>query len=196
MTRYAVFGGSFDPVHVGHVAVAEAVLDQLGLDELILVPSNQNPLKRKPRASGADRLAMCRLATVGHPKIFTSDIEVCRGGRSYSVETLEDLALARPGKMWLVIATDALASFEKWKQPVRITQIARLAVVERPGTNTGAVLARLPEQIRDAMDMVETRPCRASSTEIRHLIREDRDAEKWLHPKVWEYISERGLYKA
>lgn len=196
MTKYAVFGGSFDPVHTGHIALADAVVDQLGLDEVLLVPSGQNPLKRAPHASAPDRLAMCRLATTGHPHVFTSDIEVTRPGRSYTVDTLEELSLARPGRIWFVIGTDALASFEKWKQPLRIAELARLAVFEREGTNTGAVLARLPETVRDAIDLVQMTPVRASSTEIRHLTREGRQADMWLHPKVWEYICERGLYQS
>lgn len=196
MARYAVFGGTFDPIHNGHLALAEAVLTQLELDDVLLVPSAQNPLKGKSGAGGRDRMAMCQAATFGHPKVFTSDIELSRGGRSYTVETLEEITLARPGKVWFVMGTDSLGSFEKWKNPLRIVALARLAVIERPDVNTGAVMARLPLEVQDAIDLIKAPLNRASSTEIRHLVREGLDPSMWLHPKVWEYIQEHGLYKA
>ncbi|MES1227469.1 MAG: nicotinate-nicotinamide nucleotide adenylyltransferase, partial [Armatimonadota bacterium] len=74
--------------------------------------------------------------------------------------------------------------------------LARLAIFERPGTNTGAVIARLPEEVQHSIDLIKAPLNRASSTTIRHLIREGQDAEMWVHPKVWEYIRERGLYQS
>lgn len=193
--RYAILGGSFDPIHRGHLELADACREQLELDDVVLIPSNQNPIKGKPWTSASDRMHMCRLACEGHPGVVVSDIEIQRGGRSFTIETLEDFSMARPGEIWLILGSDALMSFEKWRKPLRIAQLARLAVVERESAPLEKVFARLPEDVRYAIDVVSMKPNRCSSSLVRELILREESAEMWLHPKVWEYISERGLYK-
>ena len=193
--KYAVFGGTFDPIHTGHLALAEAVKDQLGLDLVILVPNARNPLRRQAHASSADRLKMCQLALEGHPGLVVSDVEVSRGGKSFMVDTLEELHMTQPGHAWLVMGTDALANFVQWRKPIRICQIARLAVIERPGKSLETAIASLPESICDVLDVVKLPPNRTASNIIRDLIARGEPADLWLHPKVWEYIVERGLYQ-
>ncbi len=195
LPRYAVYGGSFDPIHLGHVAAAQAVREALELDEVVFVPNNRNPLRRGTYATGQDRLAMIHLAIEDEEGLSLSDIEITRPGRSYTIDTIQELLMVRPGNLWFVMGADSLAGIMEWKQPERLARLCRLAVVNRPGNELNDLLNRLPEEMVDAIDVVEMAPQRASSTMIRDDIAAGRSPEAWLAPKVWDYISERGLYQ-
>ena len=193
--KYAILGGSFDPPHLGHLSVAQAVLDHLKLDEVVFVPANRNPLKSKTIVSPTDRFEMVKLMIEDEEGISASDIEVTRPGRSFSVDTIEEFFLARPGDLWFILGTDSIKSIESWKKPDKLVRMARLAVVDRPGNDISRVLHPLPDYIKEAVDVVPMEPNPLSSTKIRQEFETDGAPERWLHPKVWEYINERGLYR-
>lgn len=130
--RLGVFGGSFDPVHVGHLAIALAALDCVPLDRVVFVPARRSPLKAHgPVATSADRLAMLRLATGDEPRFSVSTLELDRPGESYTVATLE--ALADQGELFLILGADAASDLPRWHEPERISELATLLVAARPG---------------------------------------------------------------
>ena len=130
--RVGIFGGTLDPVHLGHLAAIQAARERLSLDEVIVVPAGSPRLKaRSPEASGAHRLEMARLATAQHPGTAVSDMEIRRPGPTYTVDTLEALAPGR--ELFLLVGADALRQIDLWHRPSRIFRLSRPAVFARPG---------------------------------------------------------------
>ena len=193
--RYGVFGGSFDPPHLGHLAVAEAAIEALHLDEVIFVPASRNPLKPRGEATSEQRMEMTRLMIEGRPMMSVSDVEVSRGGPSYMVDTLAELTTVLPGHAWLLLGADALEHFTAWKRPERIIKSVRLGVVGRGPVEAHRAIARLPENYRESCDVVPMKPNNISSSIIKEEIERGLSVERWLDPKVWEYVCERGIYK-
>ena len=129
-----LIGGTFDPIHHGHLAIAEEAREALGLERVLFVPSATPPHKPgQPVTDAADRLAMVRLAVAGNPAFAVSEAEVARGGASYTVETLTVLRGAGIADPWFILSSEALAGFPAWREPDRILELARLAVVPRAG---------------------------------------------------------------
>jgi nicotinate-nucleotide adenylyltransferase len=127
-----VFGGSFNPIHFGHLLVADEVCETLGLDRILLVPAAQPPHKPLTElAPAADRYRMTALAALGHPQFEVSDVEVTRSGPSYTVDTL--IALQPRGRLHLVIGSETFLDLLNWKDPARVVTLARLVVIPRNG---------------------------------------------------------------
>jgi nicotinate-nucleotide adenylyltransferase len=134
--RIGIFGGSFDPIHVGHLILAEHCREQATLDQVLFVPCAKQPLKEEG-ALGTDRqrTEMIDLAIGGHPSFLRSSMEIERGGISYTVETLEQLAKENPdAELFLMMGGDSLKSFANWKAPQRILELATPLVMARPGS--------------------------------------------------------------
>ncbi|MGH2498492.1 MAG: nicotinate (nicotinamide) nucleotide adenylyltransferase, partial [Candidatus Limnocylindria bacterium] len=130
--RIGVFGGSFDPPHLGHLAIALAALEAARLDRVLFVPARRSPLKETaPVATEADRLAMLRAAVADEPRFQVSTLELERDAPSYTVETLE--ALAGEGELFLILGADAAAERARWRDPARVAALATLLVAPRPG---------------------------------------------------------------
>jgi nicotinate-nucleotide adenylyltransferase len=135
MRRLGVFGGTFDPPHLGHLALAECAREQLRLDRVLFVPAGQPPHKRSgaPSSAGA-RLAMTRLAVRGNPGFAVSTLETARPGTSYTVDTLRALRAAHPdARLYLLLGADSLRDFRTWRAADAILELAVLAVARRPG---------------------------------------------------------------
>ena len=190
MLRVGVFGGTFDPVHVGHLAIANAALESVPLDRVLFVPARRAPLKEHgPVAGAADRLAMLELAVVGEPRFSVSRIELDREGPSYTVDTLE--ALAGADLLFLILGGDALAALPRWKDPDRIAKLATVVVAERPGApERDGSGWRAPVVAFDAPRLdISSRELRARAARGRSL--------RYLVPDpVWRHIEARGLYRA
>ncbi len=193
--RIGILGGSFDPPHEGHIALAKTARDQLDLDEVVLVPAFRNPLKTRRSADARHRLRMTQLAAEGEIGLSVSNIEISRGGRSYAVETLEELQYANPGDYWFIVGSDALKGIMAWKDPMRIVRHCRLAAVERRGDSLDTVLASLPLEIVAQVDRITMPPKAVSSTQVRDDLRRGASVELWLKPEVSEYIKENDLYR-
>jgi len=199
--RIGVFGGTFDPVHLGHLRLAESCQQQARLDETWFVPAYRQPHKPEgPAASGADRAAMLRLATGGAPGqvVWTGEIE--RGGVSYTVDTLREIAEREPGaELFFLMGADSLADLPHWREAWAICELAVPLVVRRAGRPepdfealAGLVSpARLAEFRAAQVEMPETP---ISSSEIRRLIAEGVAWQKLVPEAVAAYIEERGLY--
>ncbi|TWU59317.1 Nicotinate-nucleotide adenylyltransferase [Rubripirellula tenax] len=133
--RIGIYGGSFDPVHVGHLWIAEAARESLSLDEVRWIPAATSPLKPSgPVASNEDRLQMLRLAISGNSNFAIDDREILRGDVSYTVDTIAEMKAESPSDQYfLIIGSDSLASFDRWHQPARLLTMVEVAVVQRGG---------------------------------------------------------------
>jgi nicotinate-nucleotide adenylyltransferase len=130
-----LLGGTFDPVHHGHLAIAEEARETLGLERVWFVPASLPPHKPgQPVTPAEDRLAMLRAAVDGNPAFDVSEVELDRGGPSYTVDTLSELRAAGVIDPWFILSAEALAGFPGWREPDRILELCRLAVVPRSGT--------------------------------------------------------------
>jgi len=185
--RVGVFGGTFDPVHVGHLAIGNAALESVPLDRVVFVLARRAPLKeRRPVASEADRLAMLELAVAGEPRFSVSRVELDREGPSYTVDTLE--RLAGPDDLFLILGGDAIADFPRWKDTDRIAELATLVVAERPGA---------PERAGNGTIIAFDAPrLDISSRELRARAARGRSLRYLVPDPVWRHIEARGLYRA
>jgi nicotinate-nucleotide adenylyltransferase len=132
--RTGVFGGTFDPIHDGHLAAASAAMECAHLDRVLFVPSAQPPHRPAALAPADDRLAMTRMAVDDDPRFEVSDLEVKRGGMSYTADTLADLHRDHPNdQLFLILGWDAARLFSTWHEPETVTGLASVVVVGRPG---------------------------------------------------------------
>jgi nicotinate-nucleotide adenylyltransferase len=133
--KLGIYGGSFDPVHLGHLLVAQAAVEELGLDRLFFVPAAQSPFKAESKpASAAVRLQLLRLALAGKTNCEVDDQEIRRGGISYTVDTLRDFANRFPGaELFYLIGADNAAKLNEWAEPRELARLAEFVVVPRPG---------------------------------------------------------------
>ena len=189
----ALFGGSFNPPHVGHLAVAEACAEGAGLGRVVWVPAATPPHKRghADMAPARDRLALVRAAVAGNERFEVSDDEVARGDVSYTVDTVRAFA-GRGGDLALVVGADSLAGFASWREPRAILALARLVVYGRPG----AALGDVPPWVMDRVTRVEGPLVDLSSTEIRARIGAGRTVRYLVPDAVRAEIAARGLYAA
>ncbi len=193
--RIGLFGGTFDPPHNGHLALARACKKELALDELLFVPAAQNPLKANgPQASAHDRLTMLGLLVAGEDGMGVLDLEIQKGGRSYTVDTLSDLTLVQPADYWFLLGADALNGFGEWKDPRKILRLARLGVVLRPSQADADVVTRFAEPFRDRIDLVRMAPIAISATEIRARVARGQTIAPYVPQAIHAYIEEKGLY--
>ena len=191
--RIGVFGGTFDPPHVGHLLVANDAREALELDRLIFVPAGAQPFKvdTPPVASGQDRLEMVRLAVADDADYAVDDAEINRKGLSFTVDTLEQLSERNPAaRLFLLMGEDVLAGFEKWRSPARIRELATLVAVSR-GELAGSVV----DPATSAVLRVSTRRVDVSSTEIRERRRAGKSIKGFVPESVERFIDVHGLYR-
>ncbi|WP_412063659.1 nicotinate-nucleotide adenylyltransferase [Rubrivirga sp. IMCC45206] len=191
-----VFGGSFNPPHVGHLAVAEACADAAGLDRVLWIPAATSPHKvGDPSLAPAEaRLAMVRAAVEGNDRFAVSDIEIAREGVSYTVDTLRQLAAEGAGPLALIVGGDSLAGFPSWREPRAILDLATLVVYRRPGDAVD--LSALPDWLASALTVVEGPSLAVSSTEIRERVASGQTVRYLVPDVVRTIIEAEGLYGA
>lgn len=202
--RRLVFGGSFDPVHSGHIEVAKAAARALGAERVSLVPAAGAPHKQGgASATAGDRLEMCRRAVAGDALFDVLDAEVRRGGVSYTVDTLREL-IAGPcagDSLMLLVGQDQLSGLPQWKDAREIAALAPIAVVPREGALEPPWAALEAALGREAAlgiraRMLKVAPVAISSTDVRRRVAEGRSVRCWVPDPVADYIEERGLYRA
>ena len=213
-TPIALLGGTFDPVHFGHLRLADDVRRALGLNELRLVPAADPPHRAGPRASAAHRLAMLTIAVAGFPGLVVDDREMRRDGKSYTVLTLEELRREFPSRpLWLVLGADAFHGLPAWHRWREIFTLAHIVVVARPGVDLDAALpAPLAEEWQRRHTPVPTplfatpagrifvqavTPHPIAASAIRASLARARDMDRLaqlLPPGVLAYIEHHHLY--
>ncbi len=191
--RIGVFGGTFDPPHVGHLLLAADACDALRLDKLIFVPAAAQPFKvdAPAVASPRDRLEMVRLAVGDDPRYSVDDTEIAREGLSYTVDTLEEIARRNIGaKLFLLVGEDALDGFPGWRNPERIAQLATLAVMHRGPSSASREASRVSGTVA-----ISTRQVDVSSTEIRARLGAGKSIRGFVTDAVERFVGAKGLYR-
>jgi len=200
--RIGVLGGTFDPVHLGHLIIAETVRDELALDKVLFVPAATPPHKQeRPIAAAADRLEMVRLAIAGNGAFDVSEVEIERGGVSYTIETIEGLrrTVGDEAKLFLIVGADSVPELTTWKDIDHLVRLCTFVVAARPGYKIEDLIREeiglAPETrqrvLRHYIDAVRVD---ISSTELRARLVEGRSVRYRLPEAVEQYIRTKGLY--
>ncbi len=196
--RIAILGGTFDPVHLGHLAIAEDVRFALEAACVLFVPAAQQPFKTGAETAGAEhRLAMTQLATADNPGFGVSEIEVRRGGISYTVQTVAELRAQYPeDELFFIIGADAAADLHRWFEVERLLSLCSIVIVERPGyvLDTEALYTALPFA-RSRVRHVAGPGLRISATELRERLLKGHPVRYHLTPAVLQYIEQHKLYR-
>ena len=197
--RVGVLGGTFDPIHLGHLKIAEEVRLKLDLERVLFIPTGQPRLRTDKYLSPvADRLRMVELATSDNPYFQVCDNETRRGGPTYTVDTLIELrgSLGTDASLYFIVGVDILRQFHDWKEPERVLELCNVVVVTRPGHEDfdwPAWLVTFP-QAADRLTRLDTTMVDISGTEIRRRSGQGKSVRKLVPASVAEYIQERNLY--
>ena len=198
--RVGIYGGTFSPVHNGHVAAAKAFMEQMWLDILYVIPTGVTPHKdMKGDATAADRLEMCRLAFEGVEGVIVSDLEMRREGKSYTVDTLREL-YDPDGRLFLLMGTDMLLTLDKWREPEEIFRLCYPVYIRREEDDglDGAIVEKIKsyqEKYGKVVRRIMAPPILISSTDVRAAVAEGFPIEGAVPPAVARYIHEHGLYR-
>ena len=198
--RVGIYGGTFSPVHNGHVAAAKAFMEQMWLDILYVIPTGVTPHKTmKGDATAADRLEMCRLAFAGMEGVIVSDLEMRREGKSYTVDTLRQL-YDPDGRLFLLMGTDMLLTLDRWREPEEIFRLCYPVYIRRE--EDGALDAAIVEKIKSYQEKygkvvrrIVAPAIEISSTDVRAAVAEGFPIEGAVPSSVAAYIRDRGLYR-
>jgi nicotinate-nucleotide adenylyltransferase len=188
--KIGLYGGSFDPVHLGHLLVAQAAVEELNLERLYFIPAAQSPFKPDSRPAPATaRLQLLRLALAGRTRCEIDEQEIRRGGVSYTIDTLRDYRKRFPtAELFYLIGADHAPQLKEWRQPDELAQMAEFVVVPRPGEG----LAKFPPPFRGRQ--LKGFPLAVSSLEIRARLKAGLSIEPLVPPAVAEAIQACGFY--
>jgi nicotinate-nucleotide adenylyltransferase len=205
--RVGILGGTFDPIHYGHLVIAEQVREALRLDRVLFVPAALPPHKLDDEvAPAADRAAMVALAIAGNPAFAMSEIELRRSGPSYTVDTFRELVdeAAQQGvarDLYFILSAEALAGLSGWHEPAALLGLTRLAVVPRPGSplpDATHLAAMLPggAASADRVECIETVPLAHSASDVRDRAAQGRSIRYLVPPAVEAYMRDHRLYRS
>ena len=203
--RLGIFGGSFDPPHIGHLLVAQDAITALSLDRLIVVPAATQPLKQGHRSDAAHRLAMVQHCFEGVPQVIVDSVEMDRGGLSFMVDTVDHYRRNHPSAViHLLVGEDVVATFPRWREPERLLSMVKLVVLARADlpdmTAASANVASTPQDRHDGASEIPsarylaTRRVDVSSTEIRERVGAGRSIRGFVSDSVAAYIASTALY--
>ena len=198
--RVGIYGGTFSPVHNGHVAAAKAFMEQMWLDILYVIPTGVTPHKdMKGNATAADRLEMCRLAFADMEGVIVSDREMRREGKSYTVDTLREL-YDPDGRLFLLMGTDMLMTLDQWREPDEIFRLCYPVYIRRETDESldQAIVEKITsyqEKYGKVVRRIVAPAIELSSTDIRAAVAEDFPIEGAVPPAVAAYIREHNLYR-
>ena len=191
--KIGVFGGTFNPIHLGHLIVADSARESLYLDKVVFVPCASPPHKSSRSLIDADRrLEMVKLAISGHPNFEVSDIEIQRGGKSYTVDTLRALTLFYPtSQLYLLIGIDNLLELHSWKEPEEIFALSEVVAINRPGFDA----ANVRKDYLRRVTFLRSPNIDISSSEIRRKARMGKSIRYLVPSAVEAYILKHGAYR-
>lgn len=199
MKRIAVLGGTFDPIHVGHLIAGQCVCDSEAFDGICIMPSGNPPHKESTSDYNEHRLEMCRLAAEGNDHFYVSDMEIHRQGKIYTVDTFSLLKAEHPDtEYWLIIGTDSLMNLETWRSPERLLREVPFVVVDRGGYDSERStqqMIMLRERYGTTFKYVTMPQIELSSTEIRQRISQGKNIRWRIPDRVYDYIQSEGLYR-
>ncbi len=188
--KFGIYGGSFDPVHLGHLLVAQAAMEEIGLDKLFFVPAAQSPFKTENEIAPTQiRLKLLRLALTGKTNYEIDEQEIRRGGISYSIETLRDYAKKFPAaKLFYLIGADNISKLNEWREADELARLAEFVAIPRPGE----LAAEFPKPFRGRI--LKGFPIEISSSQIRARIKAGLPVENLVLPFVADAIHAAKLY--
>ncbi len=200
--KIILFGGTFDPVHTGHIEVAQAAAEKIGAKKAILIPARRSPHKnQKPVAIDIDRIAMLKLAIKDKNLFQISTIELNRAEPSYTIDTIHQLKQKFGGdcELYWLIGADMLKSLPLWHKVIELMDQCNISVMNRGGFDKpdfDSLIAKFDKETIEKLkkNSIETPLIDISSTEIRRKLADDEDAGEFLHPEVLKYIKDRRLY--
>ena len=197
--RIGVLGGSFDPIHLGHLIIAEEAATRLGLDSVVFVPAYNQWRKVEAGVAEAEhRLAMTRLAVEDNAQFSVSPVDIQRKGPTYSVDTLRDVGAEAPvdAELYFLLGADALQDLPHWNEPRRLSEMARFGVFSREATPLDwAELERLIPGLRERTTLLDIPLIGISSSEVRKRVAAGESIRYWVPDKVAAYIQQHDLYK-
>ncbi len=199
--KTGLFGGTFDPIHLGHLAIAEDVRAKLGLDRVIFIPARYPWLKADREISdGQHRLEMVKLAIASNPQFEVSAAEMERPGPSYTLDTVEAMkkAFGPEDELYFIAGSDAIMDMPRWKEPERVMSLCRIVGVERPGAPEidAEALRPLIPAVSSCLAVVDASRIDISSTVIRERIRGGLSISDMVPTEVEQYIRKHGLYSS
>ena len=190
--RICLFGGTFDPPHIGHLLVAQTVCEAEEFDKILFVPANERPNKNV-KTLPEDRVKMLELAIEGNPNFEISDLEIIRGGVSYTIDTINAIKeelIEGQDELFFLIGSDSLLDFNNWKAPREILKKCQVVVAIRPGFRPSDI----PAWILHRIQFANIPRFQISSTNIRKRWSEDKTIRYMVTLPVWEYINQNSLY--
>jgi nicotinate-nucleotide adenylyltransferase len=195
--RIGILGGTFDPIHYGHLAAGEDARAAVGLREVVFIPCGDPYHKPERYASpGEDRFEMVRLAIASNPAFRASRIEIDRPGPSYTIDTVRALRREHPDtEFHVILGADAMAELPEWKRHRALLDEARFIIVSRPGTTWDDLRRRLPEEYLQSAHLLDIPAVDVSSSEIRERVRRGEPIRYLVPPAVEQYIARKGLYR-
>ena len=206
-----LFGGTFDPIHKGHIKIAEELVDGLKLHAMHFIPNKQPMYRHKPMASAKDRLAMVRIATAKNPDFIVNDIEINRSGPTYTIDTITNIRKQIPEQpLCLILGKDAFTKMNTWRDWSDVPALIHLVIINRPGVplpDEAWIKTLLQQrQICDIQKLrskpggyilqYEIEPMTISATDIRKKIKAGKDVSDEVAPEVLRYIEQHHLYTA
>ena len=199
MKKYGIFGGSFDPIHYGHLMICEYIKEEMGLDKVIFIPTG-NPPHKDLGVSAEDRYEMVRIAISPNPDFEISDIETTRVNLSYTVDTIRELKkIYKEEKLYFLIGLDSLFQLKTWKKIGDLSQEIEFVVALRPGYINKEEIDNeidfLRENFGTKINLIKTPLYEISSTDLRDRIHEGKSLRYLIPKKVLDYIEESGFYK-
>lgn len=199
MKKYGIFGGSFNPIHYGHLMICEYIKEEMGLDKVIFIPTG-NPPHKELELSAKDRYEMVRLAISPNPDFEISDIETTRVKKSYTVDTIKELKkIYKEEKLYFLIGLDSLFQLKTWMKIGDLSQEIEFVVALRPGyldrEEINKEIDFLRENFGTKINLIKTPLYEISSTDLRDRIREGKSLRYLIPKKVLDYIEESGFYK-
>ena len=190
--KICLFGGTFDPPHIGHLLIAQTICEAEHFDKILFIPAN-NPPHKDVNTSLEDRLAMLNTAVEGNPNFHISDVEIRRGGISYTIDTVKMIKedfVHENDEIFYLIGSDSLMDFHTWKAPRGILDECQVVVAIRPGFQPSDI----PAWILHRIQFANIPRFEISSTNIRHRWKENKTIRYMVTLPVWEYIHEHNLY--
>jgi nicotinate-nucleotide adenylyltransferase len=198
MARVGILGGTFNPPHLGHLALAQRAAEELGLGMVHLIPAHTPPHKAdEPDPGGGHRVQMCRLLVEDEPALSVCSVEIERGGTSYTVDTLRLINATHPDiEMTLITGADSARTMCGWREPMALFELADIAVAARPGTDRRVVTRALAPLLGGArLEFLHAPMLDISSSQARDRAARGEDVEELVGPRVARYIAEHRLYR-
>jgi len=192
--KTCIFGGTFDPPHIGHLLIAQTVFESENFERLIFVPANISPAKKNGDSSPAEeRSKMLEMSLTNNPNFEISDLEIKREGISYTIDTIKEVAdklKLDKNNLFFLMGSDTLKGFHNWKNPEEIIKLCNIIVAIRPGFTPSDI----PQWVLDNVRFANIPRFEVSSTNIRRRWREGKTIRYMVPKEVWEYINEKELY--